>query len=217
MGILGTLFGESKSKSNSDNQSYGFLKDSLGGVVSGVGNSFNALNNELAGGFDAYKKKSGFNAALGEGLTGISGSRAALGGLRSGDTGREALRFGDALSSQRYDNYLTNLRGNTEAGLGAAGILAGAGQRSTSTAKDNGKGLVGGLTSIFSDRRLKKDITRIGTADNGLPIYAYSYINDPHDTTHIGFMADEVKDLHPEAVSTDLMGYQMVDYGKAVL
>lgn len=213
MGILSTLFGGSKESSASSNKSYDYLKGALGGAVEGVGNSFNALRDELAGGFDAYKKKSGFNAELGEGLRGITGGRAAMGALRSGDTGNAYVRYADDLGSRRYDNYLTNLRGNAETSLGAAGILAGAGQTSTS----KGKSSSGVLNTLFSDRRLKKNIQRIGTADNGLPIYAYSYINDPHDTTHIGFMADEVKDIYPEAVTTDLMGYMMVDYGKAVL
>ena len=213
MGILGTLFGGSKNSSTSDNKSYDFLKDSLGGVVGGGVNFINMLKDELSGGFEGYKKKSGFNAELGEGLRGITGGRAAMGALRSGDTGKAYLRYGDDLASRRYENYLNQMKGGGDQSLNAAGILANAGQTSTS----KGKSSNGVLTSLFSDRRLKQDIERIGVADNGLPIYRYTYKRDPHGVVHIGFMADEVEALHPDAVTEDLTGIKMVDYGKAVM
>ena len=67
--------------------------------------------------------------------------------------------------------------------------------------------------SIFSDRRLKHDIEKIGKSDDGLPIYKFKYKNDPNDQTHIGFMADEVEKKHPEAVGL-AGGYKTVDYDK---
>lgn len=214
MGILGSLFGGSKQSSESGNKAYDFLKGELGGAIGGGVNLINALRDELSGGFEGYKKKAGFDFQLGEGLRGISGSRAALGGLRSGDTGRAAINFGNNLQSGMYENYLNRLTGAGDQGLTAAGILSGAGQTSKSKGKDYGQGIV---NSLFSDRRMKQEIERIGTADNGLPIYRFVYKHDPHGTVHIGFMADEVEALHPEAVTEDLTGLKMVDYGKAVL
>lgn len=77
-------------------------------------------------------------------------------------------------------------------------------------------GLMGGLGlfNMFSDRRIKENIRRIGMADNGLPIYAYNYIGDP--IPRIGFMADEVEMLHPEAVTVMGNGYKGVNYALAV-
>lgn len=73
-----------------------------------------------------------------------------------------------------------------------------------------------GIASLFpSDRRLKEDIRRIGTADNGLPIYAYRYIGDP--LPRIGFMADEVALIHPEAVGDIGNGMLGVNYALAAL
>jgi hypothetical protein len=69
------------------------------------------------------------------------------------------------------------------------------------------------LGSLFSDRRVKEDIKRIGSADNGLPIYLYRYKGD--DVYHIGFMADEVEKVSPEAVS-EYNGIKMVNYKKAI-
>lgn len=74
-------------------------------------------------------------------------------------------------------------------------------------------GLFGlGAAFISSDRRLKMDIKQIGTAANGLNIYSYRYVwGGP---VQIGFMADEVEQLHPEAV-IEVNGYKMVNYEKA--
>lgn len=70
------------------------------------------------------------------------------------------------------------------------------------------------LGGLLSDRRMKTDIKRIGTAFNGLPIYTYRYLDD--DVFHIGFMADEVEKVHPEAVETGPDGFKRVFYSKAV-
>ena len=67
---------------------------------------------------------------------------------------------------------------------------------------------------FFSDRRLKTDIKRMGTAKNGLPIYTFKYKGDPKELVHIGFMADEVEKKHPEAVGLS-HGYKTVDYERA--
>lgn len=62
--------------------------------------------------------------------------------------------------------------------------------------------------TAFSDRRLKTNITRIGTHPLGIGIYEYDYVWGEHA---IGVMADEVQQVMPEAVSTH-NGYQMVNY-----
>jgi hypothetical protein len=65
-----------------------------------------------------------------------------------------------------------------------------------------------------SDRRLKREIRRIGTWMNGLPVYVWRYIwGGP---LQIGFMADEVAQVHPEAVLTGPGGYALVRYDLAV-
>jgi hypothetical protein len=63
---------------------------------------------------------------------------------------------------------------------------------------------------MLSDRREKDDIDRIGTVfaashDTGdakkLPIYTYSYKDDPASIRHIGPMAQDVEKIDPDAVS----------------
>lgn len=67
---------------------------------------------------------------------------------------------------------------------------------------------------LFSDRRAKKDIRRVGTLDNGLPVYLYTYKGD--DTPQIGLMADEVEMIAPHAVMTGADGLKRVNYAEAV-
>ncbi len=62
---------------------------------------------------------------------------------------------------------------------------------------------------LFSDRRLKTDVVRVGTMPSGLPIYEYSIF----DRREIGVMADEAEKLFPKAVVTGADGIKRVDYG----
>jgi hypothetical protein len=82
----------------------------------------------------------------------------------------------------------------------------------TSTSKQNGAGpipgMIGAGLSIFSDRRLKKDIELIGKYENGLNKYSWTYIWGEKST---GAMADEVEQLIPEAVGMQ-DGFKTVNY-----
>lgn len=62
-----------------------------------------------------------------------------------------------------------------------------------------------------SDRRLKTDITRVGTLDDGLPVYRFRYKGQR--AFQIGVMADEVEKVHPSAVG-EFQGIKMVDYSQ---
>jgi hypothetical protein len=76
-------------------------------------------------------------------------------------------------------------------------------------------GLIGAGTSaakLFSDRRLKTDIKRVGTLDNGLPVYTFRYKG--HPAIQMGLMAQDVEKVNPDAVS-EIHGMKAVDYEKA--
>jgi len=70
-----------------------------------------------------------------------------------------------------------------------------------------GSSLLGGLFGL-SDRRLKSDIRRVGTLDNGLPVYVYVIGGQ----TQMGVMADEVEQVLPEAVAELPSGVKAVNY-----
>lgn len=70
-----------------------------------------------------------------------------------------------------------------------------------------------GLITAFSDRRLKRNIEKVGVdAATGLNLYKFTYVNDP-DTHYIGVMADEVEPIYPDAV-VERDGYKAVNYAK---
>jgi len=64
--------------------------------------------------------------------------------------------------------------------------------------------------TYFSDKRLKSNITRIGTHPLGIGIYEY----DIFGRREIGAMAQEVQEVLPEAIHIHPSGFMMVDYGR---
>lgn len=73
-----------------------------------------------------------------------------------------------------------------------------------------GAGAAGGFGALFSDRRLKRDIKRVGTGAHGLSIYSYRYVwGGP---VQMGYMADEVEKVAPHAVG-EIGGFKTVNYG----
>ncbi|QCI67528.1 tail fiber domain-containing protein [Phreatobacter stygius] len=76
-------------------------------------------------------------------------------------------------------------------------------------------GLAGAGLGLFkpSDRRLKRDVARVGELDNGLTVYRYRYQDG--GPPEIGLMAEDVRKLNPEAVATMENGLMAVDYQSA--
>lgn len=67
-----------------------------------------------------------------------------------------------------------------------------------------------GLASLFSDKRLKTDIRRVGETDAGTPIYVYRYLGEgPY---FMGVMAQEIAETQPDALGPVVGGYATVYY-----
>lgn len=65
---------------------------------------------------------------------------------------------------------------------------------------------------LYSDRRLKTNITRIGKLDSGLPVYQFRYKGSA--LPQIGVMAQDVEKVAPHAVRRDPQtGFKRVNYG----
>jgi hypothetical protein len=97
-------------------------------------------------------------------------------------------------------------------------------QQNYQTAMQGWNSTMGGLLGMgagamkLSDRREKDDIDRIGTvfaASAGgdrkkLPIYEYSYKDDPASSRHTGPMAQDVEKIEPKAVVRDRKGTRYI-------
>lgn len=98
------------------------------------------------------------------------------------------------------NNYNTQMQSRNAAMGGIAGI---------------GGSIAGALpwATMFSDSRIKEDITKVGTLNNGLPVYTFRYIGD--DKFNMGLMAQDVEKVKPEAVM-EIGGIKAVNYAEAV-
>jgi hypothetical protein len=70
---------------------------------------------------------------------------------------------------------------------------------------------VGGAAAAFSDERLKENIKKV-RRNKGLNIYEFNYKWSPK--RYSGVLAQEVREVRPDAVMEHESGYLMVDYGK---
>lgn len=202
-----------------------FLAQLLGVSPGGVASTANAIGqgaNAIAQaggaqqGYQNYLQMAGFQPAMTQLSRGITGQGAASGLLRSGATAQALQSKGAELNNQFFNNYLQQLSGLAGQGLQAGGLVANAGQKSQS----NGGGpstigsiasTVGGIASIFSDRRLKTAIRRVGEFADGLGIYTWRYVWGGQRVR--GVMADEVAKLRPWALGPVVGGYATVNYG----
>jgi len=141
--------------------------------------------------------------------------------------------FGNAASAASFNTNLLDTRRNSymnnQASLQAARMQAGAMNRSA-TMGMLGSAIQGGIQAggmvgaaqfapaMFSDQRMKKDIKPLGKAGSvlGLTAYEYSYKDD--DQKRVGFMAQDVQKVLPEAVTeVDYKGKKRLAIKPAVI
>ena len=105
----------------------------------------------------------------------------------------QAMQAQDAAAMQRYGIAANQAASNMSGLYGLAGSL----------------GSAAITAGMFSDRRLKSNIVRVGTHPLGIGVYEYDIFGERQR----GVMADEVEKVLPEAVITRPDGYKMVNYG----
>jgi hypothetical protein len=103
---------------------------------------------------------------------------------------------------------VSSLMGSFGGGGGSSSGISASGGASAGSLMDMGFGTQMASGMGGSDRRLKKDIKRIGTHKLGIGLYEWTYL---WGKKAIGVMADELRKVMPEAV-TNFFGYDMVDY-----
>lgn len=210
-------------QAKSDNANMGLINRTYGGMMgqgTGANNFLSALltgQGDVAGaqgGLRNYLQMAGFQPAMRELSRGITGQGAASGLLNSGATAKALQSRGAELNQQFTNNYLQQLAGLSGLGLQAGGLVTNAGNRSSGGGPSTFASIAsaaGGLASIFSDRRLKRDIERVGEFDDGLGIYEFRYLTGIKRV--LGVMADEVAKLRPQALGPKISGYATVNYG----
>jgi hypothetical protein len=124
-----------------------------------------------------------------------------------------ALRTGSQVQNPSFVNapQQANTAGADILGATQQGYNAQLGATNANNAASGNfmSGLMGLGGAIFSDRRLKKNIKKIGEYTNGLGLYIYDYV---WGQPSVGVMADEVEAIMPEAVIMTASGFKAVNY-----
>lgn len=140
---MSQIFGGSQStqSSNSGNSAYPGLSNTLAGSIGNVGSASSQLGNMLGLGgggaqdqaFKNWQNSTGYQFGLNQGMQSINGNAAASGLLGSGATGKALESYGQNYANTQYGNYTNQLQQLLNSGNQSAGILAGAGQHSSSS------------------------------------------------------------------------------------
>lgn len=225
---MSAIFGGSKSKSqqtsssSSSNQAYAPIKNAyMPEATNAFQSGAQALQAGLTGGFDAYRANTGVDFWKNLGLKKTAGGFSGRGLYNTGATLKALAGYENGIETASYNDYLQQQAALAGLGLQGGGLVSGAGNVSTSTSQgtssgksNNGMGnfigsIIGGAAA--SDERLKTDIIKVGEHE-GLGVYKYNYVSG--QGPYIGVMAQEVKELYPEAMGPEVSGYLTVDYNK---
>jgi hypothetical protein len=98
-------------------------------------------------------------------------------------------------------NQYNQQMGARNAAIGAVGSMAGTAAQA-----------LGGWAG--SDRRMKKNVHKIGKLAEGLNAYSFKYKGDTSPFQQVGVMAQEAEKVAPEAVAEGSDGYKRVHYGR---
>ena len=128
-----------------------------------------------------------------------------------------ALRSASQITAPQFNNTSqTPVRGTDVMGAYNNQYQGQMNQYNSQLANQNN--MMGGLFGLgasaitkWSDKRLKKNIRKIGKTKDGLNLYKYKYLGD--DKEQVGVMAQEVEKVMPAAVITFMNGFKAVNYG----
>lgn len=233
MGVKSFLFGKKPKpeSTSSGNYAWDVLKGPLTpalGYVTGGGNMLGNLLGVNGGpaqtsALNNYANSGGMQFLMEQGQKAITSSKAASGLLNSGSYGTALEKYGQGLASTYLNDYMKNLLGYSQLGIGAAGALAGAGSHSQGTGATQGKSgafpyvlQAASMIPGISDARVKKNIKKIGEYKSGLPKYSFEFKKGHGPEGRFeGPMAHEVKKLLPSAYLPGFYGqFDGVDYAQ---
>lgn len=146
-------------------------------------------------------------------VMGAQQSDIAMAGMKLSGTAQDLIR--SSAQQGALTHALIQAQGDIEVQgheIAAANLRAQAQQARSAASSSMFSGILGiatGVLGLFSDRRLKTDLVRVGTGKRGLPIYRYKYKNDPSGTEWVGYMAQDVEKVDPRGVID--MGVKFID------
>jgi hypothetical protein len=117
--------------------------------------------------------------------------------------GQAGQTFGRSLQQAgNVESFNLNmLSGNRNSALNNNAAMQGASMQAGAMRDAGMMGMFGQIGgSIFSDKRMKTDIKPVGKAGNVLGLTAYEFRYKGDKEKHVGFMAQDVKKVLPEAV-----------------
>lgn len=134
-----------------------------------------------------------------------------------------ALLSGQQVAMPQMPSFVAAQRSETPNILGATQMGYDAALGAYNAQQAGASNTLGGLFSLgsaalsnpasaafmFSDRRLKRNIKRVGTHVTGVGIYEYTMLGYPQ----VGVMAQELQAVRPDLVKRHQNGYLMVNYG----
>jgi hypothetical protein len=191
------------------------------------------INREAEGNFSLYKQALSGAGQMGSNREFVNAAAADEARLRAIEQARResyntALNTGLAQNQQSIGNLMT--QGDFTRGLDAQtrtgeltalqqmaqllGVYPATSEGSSKSSSSPGIGGavqgIGAALSLFSDERLKENITHFGT-ENGFNLYQFNYKGQPE--RFVGVLAQEVAQVMPDAVR-EISGFLAVDYGK---
>ncbi len=154
------------------------------------GKATDTYNRDVAAKDASYNRQANLAGYGSTPYTNTASSNQALGSQMGNISGQEAnMNMAQQMNQQQMEAQSDQAFWNNALGLGQLGIGAG---------------------MLFSDRRLKKNIKKIGKYKKH-NVYSFEYIWD--NVKQIGVMAQEVLKIKPSAV-VDVNGYLAVNYGE---
>ena len=236
-GMLGNqinAYGQQAGMLGNQINAYGQQAGMLGNQIGAYGQQAGVLGNQA----NAYGQQ--MNALGGQaGLYGLAGQlgQGQLGALGAGmnSAGQQAGLYGQQVgigqlpyqNAQSVAGFIPGYSGTGQSSAAPADISGLynnqyqsqlAGYNGSQASSNNmmsglfGLGSAGIMGMMMSDRRAKRSIKRVGTWANGLGVYIYRYMWEPKNVRHLGFMADEVRQIAPHAVRRGADGFDRVNY-----
>lgn len=158
----------------------------------------------------------GRNMANTAGQQSMISTQAGSAAVNSGNTGAQAYLPSAQYVSGGYGGMMNAAQLQQQGNLGMANLMSGdyraamgaSGGDDGTGAAIGAAGAIAAAAIMTSDRRLKRDIERIGTSAGGHGIYSYRYLWSAK--RHVGVMADEVSGVPGATINCG--GYQMVNY-----